>query len=186
MSVKAASHKTRQRGKDPAYVRLTLHWTYTSVLEEQPIIHLLCLARAARVRDLVIRVILLDKILQDASGFEQTDLLTVREGVRNGRDATIRIDFQEPGLLLGVLPNVDFVNLVRKPRLHPQLANQPRVGLSCRDIRWESHPNSSSAMEILMPLGVWVVYSVISGFFAAIAAPFLDCGERCWTCFVSR
>jgi hypothetical protein len=31
-------------------------------------------------------------------------------------------------------------------------------------------PNSSRAMEILMPFGVWAVYSVISGFLSAIEA----------------
>jgi hypothetical protein len=31
-----------------------------------------------------------------------------------------------------------------------------------------AHPSSSSAMEILMPLGVWVVYSVMSDLSAIV------------------
>ena len=31
-----------------------------------------------------------------------------------------------------------------------------------------AHPSSSKAMEILMPLGVWVVYNVMSDLGAAI------------------
>jgi hypothetical protein len=47
-----------------------------------------------------------------------------------------------------------------------------------------TNPSSSKAIEILMPLGVWAVYSVISGFRSAIE---LSCvAERIWRCWVKR
>ena len=36
-----------------------------------------------------------------------------------------------------------------------------------------TNPSSSKAIEILMPLGVWAVYSVISGFLSAIEPSWL-------------
>jgi hypothetical protein len=63
----------------------------------------------------VLGVILLRKILQDASGFEQVDGLAIREGVCQSRNAAIGIDFKKPGFFLGVLLQVNFLNLVGKP-----------------------------------------------------------------------
>jgi hypothetical protein len=47
-----------------------------------------------------------------------------------------------------------------------------------------TNPSSSKAIEILMPLGVWAVYSVISGFLSAIES---GCeAERIWRFWVNR
>jgi hypothetical protein len=47
-----------------------------------------------------------------------------------------------------------------------------------------TNPSSSKAIEILMPLGVWAVYSVMSGFLSAIE-PSCE-AERIWRCWVNR
>lgn len=77
-------------------VRLALHGAHARVLEEQPVDHLVVLARAGRVRDLVVLVVLVDQVLQDASRLEDADLLAVCERVRNRGDASVGVDFKEP------------------------------------------------------------------------------------------
>jgi len=51
--------------------------------------------------------------LLDGAGFEKVDRLAISEGVAEGGDASIRVDLQEPWLLLCVLRDVNFVNDVR-------------------------------------------------------------------------
>lgn len=77
-------------------VRLALHGPHARVLEEQPVGHLVVLARASRVGDLVVLVVLVDQVLEDASGLEDADLLAVGERVRDRGDASVGVDFKEP------------------------------------------------------------------------------------------
>lgn len=77
-------------------VCLTLHGADTGVLEVQPICHFVVLASTLRVRDLVVLVILLGKVGEDAARFEQTNLLTIRERVGQSRNAAIGVDLKEP------------------------------------------------------------------------------------------
>jgi hypothetical protein len=63
----------------------------------------------------VLGIVLLRKILQDASGFEQVDLLAIRKGVCQSRNTAIGIDFEKPGFLLRVLLQVNFLSLIGKP-----------------------------------------------------------------------
>ena len=51
-------------------VRLALHGTDACVLEEEPVVRLVVLAGALGIGDLVVWVVLLGQVLQDAAGFE--------------------------------------------------------------------------------------------------------------------
>lgn len=79
-----------------------------------PVVHLPVLARAARVRHLVLGVVAVDQVLQDGSALEDADGLAVREGVGNGRDAAVGVDLEEPRLLLTVNTGT------APPRLNPR------------------------------------------------------------------
>jgi hypothetical protein len=75
-------------------VGLALHGTQSSVLKEDPVVYLVVLACACRVGDLVLGlVILLDEVLEDTTGLEDADGLTIAEGVCDGRNAAIGVDF---------------------------------------------------------------------------------------------
>lgn len=63
-------------------------------------------------------VVLLDEVLQNTPGLEEADLLPVAgEGICQGGDAAVGVDFEEPGLLLGVLRDVDLVDFVGEAEL---------------------------------------------------------------------
>ena len=64
-----------------------------------PIIGLVVLPRPAGVRQLVVRVVAVNEILHDGTALEQVDRLAISEGVRYGRNASIGVDLEEPGLL---------------------------------------------------------------------------------------
>lgn len=66
------------------------------MLEVNPIVHLIVLAGALRVGNLVVLVVLLDQVLKDASGLEEPDFLTVGKGIRESGDTSIGIDLEEP------------------------------------------------------------------------------------------
>jgi hypothetical protein len=74
--------------------------------------HLVPLPRASREADLVLRIIALDQILHDTSRLEEIDRLAIGKGVGQGGDPAIGIDGTEPGLLLRVFADVDFVDFV--------------------------------------------------------------------------
>ena len=97
-------------------VRLALHRSYAGILVEEPIVDFVGFAGAARVRDLVVRIVLLGEVLEDGAGFEDADLLAVGEGVGDGGDAAVGVDFEEPGFFLGVFGDVDFVGFVGEAR----------------------------------------------------------------------
>lgn len=59
---------------------LALHRPHAGVLVKQPVINCVGLGCTLRVGDLVVFVVLLDEVLQDAAGFEEVDGLVV-EGV---------------------------------------------------------------------------------------------------------
>lgn len=67
---------------------------------------------------------------------------------------TVWVDVKEPLLLLGVLGDVDLGELIRESGQDVVLIvmAQDRLCVVSTD------PSSSKVMEILMPLGVWVVY----------------------------
>lgn len=88
-------------------VGLTLHGTDARVLEEQPVVHLVVFAAALGEGDLVVGVVLLRKVLEDAAGFEEADLLAIGESVRQGRDTTIGVDLEEPATRQSVLRSQD-------------------------------------------------------------------------------
>lgn len=98
-------------------VRLPLHRTHTRIQEEQPVVHLIVLSRALRVRDLVLGIILVDEVLLDAATLEQADLFPVGEGVGEGGDTAVGVDLEEPRLFLLVFGDVDFGHFVRDAEL---------------------------------------------------------------------
>ena len=55
-------------------------------------------------------------LLHDGSGFEQIDLLTIREAVGEGRDAAVGVDLEEPFFFLGIFGDVDFFDGVGEAR----------------------------------------------------------------------
>ena len=57
-----------------------------------PVVHLIVLSGPLRKRDLVFCVVAVHKVLHDASGFEEVDLLAVGECVGQGGDAAIRVN----------------------------------------------------------------------------------------------
>lgn len=61
-------------------VRLALHRAHTGVLVEEPVVDLVVFRCTARIGDLVVVVVLLDEVLEDAAGFKEVDLLAI-EGV---------------------------------------------------------------------------------------------------------
>lgn len=91
---------------------LALHRTHTSILKEQPIVRLIPLSCTPRVRDLVLRVVAVYKVLHDTSRFEEIDSLSIGEGIGECRDAAIRVDGEEPVFLLRVLTDFDLVGFV--------------------------------------------------------------------------
>jgi hypothetical protein len=71
---------------------LTLHWANAGVLEVKPILHGIPVSCTLGEADLVICVVPIDKVLHDASRFEQVDSLAVGEGIGECGDSSIRID----------------------------------------------------------------------------------------------
>lgn len=136
-------------------VGLSLHGSDAGIEEEKPVVDFIRLATTGWIGDLVLGlVVLLDEILHDAAGFEESNAFAVGEGVREGGDAAVGVDFEEPGLFLGVGLNVDIVGCVGE-------AVGGWAGISLCISTWEdvggTYPSSSRVIEILMPFGVWVV-----------------------------
>lgn len=73
---------------------------------------------AMRVGDLVILVVLFGEILKDAAGLEEAYLLSVAEGICDGWNASIGVDLEEPGLLLGVFANIDMLDFCMAGQQH--------------------------------------------------------------------
>lgn len=82
------------------------------MLEKQPIVAFPVLPRPSLKRQLVLVVVALGEILQDASTLEYPNLLPIVERVQDGRDAAIGVDFQKPRLLLPVGADVDVLDLI--------------------------------------------------------------------------
>jgi hypothetical protein len=93
---------------------LTLHRSYTSILEEQPTVHLIPLPCSFRIANLVVFVVPGDEVLHDRSRLEEINLLSIRESVCKSWDASIGIDLKKPILLLRVLGYFDLLNFVGK------------------------------------------------------------------------
>lgn len=84
----------------PVKLRPPLAKPFSSELEgTNPVVRLIILPRAPRIRALVLGVVTVNKVLHDGTTLEQVDRLAVREGVRQGRNTSIGVDLEEPGLL---------------------------------------------------------------------------------------
>ena len=93
---------------------MTLHGSQPSILEEQPVVHLVPFTATLGVRNLVLGIVALNKVQHDASRLEQVDRLTVGELVSHCRNSAIGVDGEEPVFLLRVFADVDLLDLVRK------------------------------------------------------------------------
>lgn len=85
------------------------------------------LARSIRIRDLVILVIAINKILQDGARLKNANLFTVKS-VGDGGDAAVGVDLKEPRLLLLVLAHLDGVHLVVEAELLKQDGGLDAIG----------------------------------------------------------
>ncbi len=97
--------------------RLTLHRTHASVLEEQPVVHLIPPTTTLGVRDLVLGIVAFNQILHDTARLKQIDGLAIGELVCQGWNAAIGVDGEKPILLLCVLADVDLLDLIREAGL---------------------------------------------------------------------
>lgn len=104
---------------------LTLHGPNSGVLVEQPVVRLIVLARSLRVRDLVLGVVALNKVLHDAARFEQVDGFAIGKLVGQSRNAAIGVDGKEPVFLLSVLADIDLLNLVGKTTTFSKAVRRP-------------------------------------------------------------
>lgn len=62
-------------------------------------------------------IIPLDQVLHDTTTLKQAESLTIVKGIGHGRDSAIRVDIEEPLLLLGVARNIDIMDFVWEPNL---------------------------------------------------------------------
>ena len=85
----------------------------TSMLEEEPVVALPVLPGAFGKRQFVLRIVTIGQVLQDATTFEDPDLLAVVELIKDRRNATVGIDLEKPWLLLPVSTDVDALYFVR-------------------------------------------------------------------------
>lgn len=97
-------------------VCLSLHGPDARVEEEEPVVDLVRFTRALGVADEVIFVVSLDEILHDRAGLEEANRLTIREGICQGGDPAIGIDFEKPRLFLNVLSDIHMVRLIGKTK----------------------------------------------------------------------
>lgn len=51
-------------------IGLALHWAQSRILEEDPAVHFVLLSGAVGIRDLMVFIVLLRKVLEDAARFE--------------------------------------------------------------------------------------------------------------------
>jgi len=121
-------------------VGLPLHRAHAPVQEEEPVVDFVAFARPFGVGDLVLGVVLLDEVLEDGAGLEEADLFAVGEGVGHGWDAAVRVDLEEPWLLLGVLGEIDFVDLVWETGRVQRMVFPDDNGVPTRapPVRWRS------------------------------------------------
>lgn len=65
----------------------------------------------------MVLVVRLDEILEDRAGLEDVQRTAGEGGVGDGGNAPVGVDFEEPGLLLGVLGEGVGVDFVREGKL---------------------------------------------------------------------
>lgn len=132
-------------------VGLALHGSDAGVQEEQPVVDFVALARAMGIADEVLGVVLLDEILHYAPRFEQSDCLPVVECIGQSGDPSVGVDGEEPGFFLGIVGDVNGVRFVG------DACGFVSDGRESILVQEPTDPSSSRTIEILMPLGVWVV-----------------------------
>lgn len=137
-----------------------------------PVVGLIVLLCAVRIRDLVVFVVLVDEVQQNRAALEQPDSLAA-ELVRDGRDSPVWVDLQEPVFLFewsaSVLVALNILQshltfcvfldksmaVVCSTRQH-NVTHRQRASAA---LTWYGRPSSSSRMDTLIPLGVPVVSS---------------------------
>ena len=82
------------------------------MLEKHPVVTLVILPTALCETDLVVLIVLLSQIHQYTPALEQTNCLSIVEGVREGGDAAVWVDLEEPGFFLLVGGDVDVLGFV--------------------------------------------------------------------------
>ena len=127
------------------------------VYAAHPASHLPILLRASWVRYLVVRIVSVHKVLQDGTAFPYIKVMTVLVFIRNGGNAAVRVDLEEPRLFL----------FMGEERDLPDLSN-PIESIFCLWCKTSSlrrtlyfKPSSSRAMDTLRGLGVPSQYKVM-------------------------
>ena len=69
-----------------------------------------------RIRDLVLRIVVVGQVLQNAAGFEDIDRLPVGKRISYGRNAAIRVNFKKPWLFLLVFAELELLDFVWEAR----------------------------------------------------------------------
>ncbi len=87
------------------------------MLEEEPVITLIMLQPALFKGDLVFRLILLWKVLKNATPFKQANWLAILKIVLEGGNSSIWVDFKKPWFFLPLRRYVDVLCLVGDPEL---------------------------------------------------------------------
>lgn len=100
----------------------------------------------------MVLVVFINEVLHDGTALKQTDLLAIRNGIRQSRDTAIGVDLKEPWLLLGVFADINGSGLVPVSTAFCSVFVEAR-----RVVTLYFRPSSSKRMETLMPLGVWAV-----------------------------
>lgn len=81
------------------FVPVSMRDSESERYKTHPVVHLPVLSRAVGVGDLVVLVVAVHEVLHDGGALKQPDGLAVLEDVREGRDAAVGVDLEEPWLL---------------------------------------------------------------------------------------
>ncbi len=83
----------------------------------------------------MLRIIPLHQILLYTAALKQPYRLSIRESIRERGNPPVRVDFEEPGLLLDVFGDVDFVHGVGEPQFLERDGDLDPVGcLGCVEV----------------------------------------------------
>lgn len=74
------------------------------------------LSSPLRIRDLVLRIVVVGQVLQNAAGFEDIDRLSVGKRISYGGNAAIGVNFKKPWLFLLVFAELELLDFVWEAR----------------------------------------------------------------------
>ena len=84
----------------------------TGVMEEKPVADFDGFWRALGVGEAMVSVVCVNQILHDGPRFEQPNLAAAGVNICQRWEATVGVESEEPGFLVGILGDIDFVKAV--------------------------------------------------------------------------